>query len=342
MTEARERAIVEMDVRRFAAHGAKALLIDAETVVLARDFHAARQEIAHRLVCAAVAELQFPRRGTECKREQLVAEANAEGRNLARDFAKRPDDGFDNRWVAGAVGDEEAVRLEGANFGRGCGVRQEVNVAIAFDEVAVDVPLRAAIDRDDLETRSCRATCGGRLRFDEKAAARRPFAEGFFESTAAARRDLRREICAGHRGDCAGAGDEFNVACRRQWHGGNDAAHRAAHAEATHERARINAMNRWNAGLFEPVGERAHRALIRRDLREFADNKARDARPRALNIFGGDAVIPHFGRGHGEDLPGVGEIRQCLLVAAHGGVEDDFACPFQSIPLMANTIDLAE
>jgi hypothetical protein len=129
-------------------------------MILTCDFHAARQKIAYRLVCAAVAELQFPRRGTECKREQLVAEANAEGRNLACDFAKRPDDRFNDRRVAGAIRDEETVGPQGANFGRGCGVRQEVNVAIAFDEVAVDVPLRAAIDRDDLETRSWRATCG--------------------------------------------------------------------------------------------------------------------------------------------------------------------------------------
>ena len=73
VTEARERSVVEVDVRRFAAHGAEAFLIDAETVILARDFHAARQEIAHWLVSAAVAKLQLPRRGTKRKREHLVA-----------------------------------------------------------------------------------------------------------------------------------------------------------------------------------------------------------------------------------------------------------------------------
>jgi hypothetical protein len=49
------------------------------------------------------------------------------------------------------------------------------------------------------------------------------------------------------------------------------------------------------------------------------------ARGRALDVLGRDAVVSDLGRGHREDLTRVREIRQRLLVTAHGGVEDDFA-----------------
>ena len=68
VAKARERAVVEMDVRWFATRGAQARFVDAEAVVLAGDFNAASEEISHGLVRTAMTKLQFPCRGTEGER----------------------------------------------------------------------------------------------------------------------------------------------------------------------------------------------------------------------------------------------------------------------------------
>jgi hypothetical protein len=47
--------------------------------------------------------------------------------------------------------------------------------------------------------------------------------------------------------------------------------------------------------------------------------------PGRLHVLGVNAVITDQRVGHGDDLAVVGRIRQDLLVAAHGGVEDDLA-----------------
>ena len=68
VAKARERAVVEMDVRWLATCGAQARFVDAEAVVLAGDFNAASEEISHWLVRTAMTKLQFPCRGTKGER----------------------------------------------------------------------------------------------------------------------------------------------------------------------------------------------------------------------------------------------------------------------------------
>ena len=53
----------------------------------------------------------------------------------------------------------------------------------------------------------------------------------------------------------------------------------------------------------------------------FLDDEALHLDAGGLDIFGVDAVVPHHGVGHGDDLALVGGVGENFLVARHGGVE---------------------
>ena len=95
--------------------------IDGEAVVLGGDGDFAGAQILDRLVAAAVAELQLEGRAAEGVGEDLVAEADAEDRELAdesRDFLV---DVAEGGGIAGAVGEEDAVRIFRQHLGGGGG-----------------------------------------------------------------------------------------------------------------------------------------------------------------------------------------------------------------------------
>ena len=71
--------------------GRQARGVDREAVVVRRDLHAAAAGRAHRLVAAAMAELELVGAGAEREGEDLVAEADAEDRHPAQQFAHRVD-----------------------------------------------------------------------------------------------------------------------------------------------------------------------------------------------------------------------------------------------------------
>ena len=106
-----DRLVVQIDpvhgqLRRqdFGIHG--------ETVVLRRDFDLAGCQILHRLVGAAMAELQFEGFPAERLAENLVAQANPKNRDAAVHerfhFAHNV---IERRRVTGAVGEKNARRL---------------------------------------------------------------------------------------------------------------------------------------------------------------------------------------------------------------------------------------
>src|SRR5438132_6613649 len=81
------RSVVQVDVRRHRACGQRSE-VDAEAVVLRRDLDAPGRQVFHRLVRAAVPELELVRLSAERLREQLMPEADAEDRLLVEKLAK--------------------------------------------------------------------------------------------------------------------------------------------------------------------------------------------------------------------------------------------------------------
>src|SRR3970282_2701744 len=90
-------------------------------VVLGGDVHAAGEQVLHRVVGAAVPELQLERLRPEGAAQELVAEAYAEHGPLADQRLHGGDGVVQQRRVAGAGREYDAVRLEGEDGGRGGG-----------------------------------------------------------------------------------------------------------------------------------------------------------------------------------------------------------------------------
>jgi hypothetical protein len=106
---------------------------------------------------------------------------------------------------------------------------------------------------------------------------------------------------------------------------GDEALERPAHAELLGQGARVDALDAGDAVLFEVLAERAIRAPVADDGREFPDDEPGDVRAPRFDIQVVDAVIADERVGHRHDLPLVGGIGQNLLVARHRSVKADFA-----------------
>ena len=82
--KALQRSVEERFVCRHGI-GGKRLCIHGKAMVLARNVHVSCAQIHHRMVRAVVSELHFERFGADGKPHDLMAEADAEKRDLLRD-----------------------------------------------------------------------------------------------------------------------------------------------------------------------------------------------------------------------------------------------------------------
>ncbi len=140
--------VVEIQVRDFDVAGGQRVGIDAEAVILRGDFDLVGQKIFYRMIRAVVAEFQFEGFAAQREAAELVAEADAENGDAARQLADIVVGIGDRFRIARAVGEEDAVRLEVENiFGeRACG--NDGNFAVMIDEQAQNVLLDAEIVGD--------------------------------------------------------------------------------------------------------------------------------------------------------------------------------------------------
>ena len=101
------------------------------------------------------------------------------------------------------------------------------------------------------------------------------------------------------------------------------AEHRAAVAQVAHERARVEARERDDAGAAQPVEQAL--ATVRLVVARLVADQRR--RLHAARLRGGvlDAVVADHGRREREQLPGVARIRERFLVARHRRREDGLA-----------------
>src|SRR4029453_13047522 len=131
MAEALDGAVVEVrmgqDELRLPREG---LGVDGEPVVLRRHLDVAGLQVVHRVVRAAVAELELERPGPAGQAEDLVAEADAEdGDARLHDPPRRLDGVGAGLRVAGAVREEHAVRLHGQRVFAGTTVTSQPEAA---------------------------------------------------------------------------------------------------------------------------------------------------------------------------------------------------------------------
>ena len=143
---------VEQRHMRLARVGGQRLALDREAVVHAGDLDQAVGQALDRVVRAAVALVHLGGLGADRQTQQLMAQADAEQRlagveQLAdhrhRIFAGR-------RRIAGAVGQEDAVRVQRHHILVRSGGGDHRHLRARLNQVAEDVVLAAIIDRDDV------------------------------------------------------------------------------------------------------------------------------------------------------------------------------------------------
>ena len=105
------------------------------------------------MIGAAVAEFELVGLAAEGEAEELVAEADAEDGLLADELADVGDLGDEGLGIAGAVGEEDAVGVEGEDVFGGGERGDDGDAAAGVHEAAEDVVLDAVIVGDDVEAR---------------------------------------------------------------------------------------------------------------------------------------------------------------------------------------------
>ena len=110
--QALQRAVEQRHMRRTQV-GRQRRLVHREAVVLAGDGDAAGVQVLHRVVGPVMAELHLEGPRTRGQRQDLVAQADAEGGDAGVDqLPGRPDGVVAGLGVTGAVGQEDAVWLQ--------------------------------------------------------------------------------------------------------------------------------------------------------------------------------------------------------------------------------------
>ena len=288
-------------------------------MVLGGDGDAAFFGVLDGLVTAAMAELQLIGRGADGVRDDLVAEADAEDRVGLDEVG----DGFvgvlQGGGVARAVGQEDAIRIEGADLGRRGAGREDVDVEAGSDEATEDRGLGAEVIGRDAELLG--AVLGlveVRARNGEGLAV----AGGGVEVIRGLAGDVLDEVGADGAGPGAGALEGFLVG---DAFGGEAGLHDAGGAQLLGERAGVDALDAGNAILREPATQVGGGAPVGDDGREVPYDETGDVRAGGLKVIFVHAVVTDLRGRHGDDLAEVGRIREDLLVAGHARVEHDFA-----------------
>ena len=315
--EAFQRAVEEGDVGGRDAAGQRAGR-DLETVVLAGDLDPPCRQLLDRMVGAAVAEGHLPGLGAKREGEQLVAEADAEERQPAGYQPLDDRHGIDARrgGVSRPVGEKDAVRLVREDR---LGVRRrghDGHPAACRCQRAQDVPLGAVIDRHDMAARRGLGAVAAGLRVPG----------GLRPVIGLAAADLAREVHAFEPRPGAGLGDERRLVDRlRPRRVCQRPVLRAAAAQQAGQPPGIDTGDADEAAALQPAFEMLRRAPVRRLGDIGAEHQSKRRRSRGLLVVVVGADIADMGKGEGDDLPGIGRIGQNFLVAAHRGVEADFA-----------------
>ena len=270
----------------------------AVVVVLGRDLNLAGEQVHHRLVAAVVAVWELLHLAAGGKGDDLVAQADAKDRKLAQAGADSLDHGRDGLGVSGAVGEEDAVGVEGQSLLGGGVPGHDRDLAANGGKALGDAGLLAAVVGHHLVAALplCRDDVG---------------------------------LLAGDVGhvvvvrDCRGGLDAGHEARGVEVGGGDGRLHGAALADAQGEGARVHVLDGHYAALGEEARQGLHGLPVAGLVAHIVDDEAGKRELARLHVDLVDAVVAHLRVGQGDELAGVGGIAHDLLVAHHRGIEDD-------------------
>ena len=228
-----------------------------------------------------------------------MAEADADHRLAADQFADRRGDRLHRSRVSGTVGQEEQVGIAAHHFaGRGL-AGQQCDPAVAFQELVDDRGLDSGVERHDVRSLSV------------------VFDRGF-------RGDLGSEVGSGHRWLGFDRGSRLVDTCRCRK---DPAPHRAPVADVTDQGPGVDPGDRPDSVCLEPVEPATFGGRGIGMVPGFAHDHAAGMGPARLHRPVRNPVVADHRIGEGDDLAGVGGIGDRFLVAGHRRVEDHFADP---------------
>lgn len=245
-----------------------------------------------------------------------MAEADAEHRDLGiEEFADRLDRVVARFGVAGAVGKEDAVRVQRQHFAGRCLRRHHGQAAAARHQHAQDVQLDAVVVGHHV----IRQFTGRDLRVT--VAFQVPDAGAPLVALGGG--DLLGQVHALQAGEGA---SQLQRAFLGSVGTSQDAAVlRTLLAEDASQATGIDAGDGDGAVGFQVVRQRLLAAPVAGDQRQVANDQAGGPDTVGLGVFRGGTGIADVRVGQGDDLLGVGRIGKDFLVAGHGGVEHHLA-----------------
>src|SRR6185437_3525935 len=107
-----QRLVVQVNVRQFLLVDVDRIWIDGKVVIVRGDLYLARGVIAHRMVAAMMAKLQFVSAPAQSQPAKLVPQADAENRHSSHHLANRLDRIIHRLGISGSVRQEHAIWLE--------------------------------------------------------------------------------------------------------------------------------------------------------------------------------------------------------------------------------------
>ena len=319
MAQALDGVVVEVELGDDRAAFFDFLRGGGKTVVLRGDGDVAGLVILDRLVAAAMAELELEGLGAKGVRDDLVAEADAEGRVLFDQLA----DGFvgvsDGGGVTRAVAEEYRVGLQRLDVigagGGGDDVDVETVVVQAFEDGALGPEIEGGDLKDFLRT--VEAAQGGAV--DGKGLADAAVGVEVIRFLAGNCLDV---VHADQPGPIPGLLDGFFVG---NVFGAQAGLHGTVDAEALGDGARVDPGEAGDAVLFQVLGQGRDAAPVTGDGGKVADDEGGDLGAVGFLVVRRDAVIADLRGRHGDDLRVIGRVGQDFLVARHGSVENRLA-----------------
>ena len=112
MAETFQRLVVQVDVRELDFVLVERVGVHREAVIVRGDLHFVRDLVQHRMIRAAMSELEFVGFAAQREAEDLMAQANSEDGLLSDQFANLLRLKSQRLGIAGTVGEENAVRVE--------------------------------------------------------------------------------------------------------------------------------------------------------------------------------------------------------------------------------------
>ena len=149
VAKAFDRGIVQVALRDVEVAARDRGRDDLELVVLARDMDTPGVEVLHGMVGAVVTVRKTRGGRPGGAAEDLVTETDPEQRDPAERLLRQLDRPLENRRVARAVRQDEAIRIGGSDVSPRRGVRQHEDAAAALAKGTQDVGLDAVVDDRD-------------------------------------------------------------------------------------------------------------------------------------------------------------------------------------------------